>query len=151
MLFFNAEGTENGGLIFDGREAGGNASSGGSLTFDRYHQDQVVQLFGFEEGQERSAGIKVNDQPEGRVDFAGVERIRSLPAGQQDAAWKAANVGQTQRLFAGRATDKSSQLVLRDGHGRRRLVLRVTEDGAASIEFIGPDGKVQRKVQPDKG
>jgi len=147
-LFFNAEGTENGGLIFDGREKDGRASSGGSLTFDRHHQDQVVQLFGFEEGEERSAGIKVNDQPEGRVDFAAVDRIRSLPQAQQDAAWKAANVGQTQRLFAGRATDKSSQLVLRDGQGRRRLVLRVGEDGAASIDFLDEGGKVQRTVRP---
>jgi hypothetical protein len=151
LLFFNAEGTENGGLIFDGRDKAGRASSGGSLTFDRYHQDQVVQLFGFEEGQERSAGIKVNDQPEGRVDFAAVDRIRSLPADRQDAAWKAANVGQTQRLFAGRAADKSSQIVLRDGQGRKRLILRVADDGAASIDFLDQAGKLQRTVRPDAG
>lgn len=149
MLFFNDEGTENGGLIFAGRDANGKASSGGSLTFDRYHQDQVVQLFGFEEGQERSAGIKVNDQPDARLDFEGVDRARLAPAAQQDAAYRAANVGGTQRLFAGRASDRSSQLVLRDGQGRRRLVLRVAEDGAASIDFLDPAGKVTRTVKPE--
>jgi hypothetical protein len=149
MLFFNDEGTENGGLIFAGKDAGGKASSGGSLTFDRYHQDQVVQLFGFEEGQERSAGIKVNDQPEGRLDFPAVDRVRTLPEKQQESAYRAANVGGTQRLFAGRAVDKSSQLVLRDGQGRKRLVLRVGEDGAASIDFLDQTGKVQRTVRPD--
>ncbi len=148
MLFFNDEGTENGGLIFAGKDESGRGTSGGSLTFDRYHQDQVVQLFGFEEGQERSAGIKVNDQPEGRLDFPAVDRVRTLPASQQDAAYRAANVGGTQRLFAGRATDKSSQLVLRDGQGRKRLVLRVGEDGATSIDFLDQAGKVQRTVRP---
>jgi len=151
MLFFNDEGTENGGLIFAGKDAGGKASSGGSLTFDRYHQDQVVQLFGFEEGQERSAGIKVNDQPEARLDFAGVDRARTVPEDQQEAAYRAANVGGTQRLFAGRAVDKSSQVVLRDGQGRKRLVLRVAENGRASIDFLDADGKVQRTVSPDAG
>jgi hypothetical protein len=150
MLFFNDEGTENGGLIFAGKDQNGKAASGGSLTFDRYNQDQVVQLFGFEEGQERSAGIKVNDQPEGRLDFAAVDRVRTLPEREQDAAYRAANVGSTQRLFAGRATDKSSQVVLRDGAGRKRLVLRVAEDGAASIDFLGADGKVQRTVRPSE-
>ena len=58
MLFFDDEGTETGGLIFAGKDANGKASGGGSLTFDRYHQDQVVQLFGFEEGQERSAASR---------------------------------------------------------------------------------------------
>lgn len=149
MLFFDDEGTETGGLIFAGKDADGQASGGGSLTFDRYHQDQVVQLFGFEEGAERSAGIKVNDQPEGRLDFAAVDRARALPADQQEAAYKAANVGGTQRLFAGRAVDKSSQLVLRDGGGRKRLVLRVGEDGAASIDFLDANGTVQRTVKPD--
>lgn len=149
VLFFNDEGTENGGLIFAGKEAGGKASSGGSLTFDRYHQDQVVQLFGFEEGEERSAGIKVNDQPEDRLDFPAVDRVRSLPESQQEAAYRAANVGGTQRLFAGRAVDKSSQVVLRDGQGRKRLVMRVAEDGAASIDFLDQAGKVQRTVRPN--
>ena len=151
MLFFDDEGTETGGLIFAGKNASGKASGGGSLTFDRYHQDQVVQLFGFEEGEERSAGIKVNDQPEGRLDFSAVDRVRTLPADQQEAAYKAANVGGTQRLFAGRATDKSSQVVLRDGSGRKRLVLRVGEDGAASIDFLDEAGKVKRTVTPDAG
>lgn len=149
MLFFNDEGTENGGLIFAGASKDGKASGGGSLTFDRYNQDQVVQLFGIEEGQQRSAGIKVNDQPEGLLDYAAIDGVRTLPADQQEAAYRAANVGGIQRLFAGRAMDKSSQLVLRDGKGRRRLVLKVADDGTASIDFLDAAGKVQRTVRPD--
>jgi hypothetical protein len=48
MLFFNDEGTENGGLIFSGpkNKDGKVIDSGGSLTFDQYEQDQIVQIEG---------------------------------------------------------------------------------------------------------
>ena len=47
MLFFNDEGTENGGLIYNGSlDKSGKPSSGMSLTFDRYQQDQQMQLLG---------------------------------------------------------------------------------------------------------
>ncbi len=44
MLFYNDHGDENGGLIFSGGLVNGKANNGGSLTFDRYHQDQTLQL-----------------------------------------------------------------------------------------------------------
>ena len=149
MLFFDDEGTENGGLIFAGRDEDGTGTGGGSLTFDRYHQDQVVQLFGFEDGQQRSAGLKVNDQPEGRLDFAAVDRVRTLPDDQQEAAYKAANAGGIPRLFAGRATDNSSQVALRDAKGRKRLVLRVGDDGTSTIDFLDENGRIKRSVSSD--
>ena len=61
MLFYNDEGTENGGLIFGGQKTGGKAASYGSLTFDRYQQDQVVQLLGEQDGADRRAGLIVNE------------------------------------------------------------------------------------------
>jgi hypothetical protein len=109
----------------------------------------VVQLFGIEEGLQRSAGIEVNDQPEGLLDYAAIDGVQTLPADQQEAAYRAANVGGIQRVFAGRAMDKSSKQVLRDGKGRRRLVLKVADDGTASIDFLDAAGKVQRTVRPD--
>ena len=45
MMFYNAEGDEAGGLIFGSqKDKDGNYVSGGSLTFDQYKQDQVVQM-----------------------------------------------------------------------------------------------------------
>src|SRR5688500_6120406 len=42
MIFFNDEGTENGGLVFGGRKsADGKVSGGGHLSFDQFEQDQV--------------------------------------------------------------------------------------------------------------
>src|SRR5438552_2410389 len=44
MLFYNDEGSENGGLVFSGRRnANGDVmDSGGSLSFDQYGSNQVV-------------------------------------------------------------------------------------------------------------
>jgi hypothetical protein len=42
MLFFNDEGTENGGLIFGGsKDKDGKVTSYGHLSFDQYEQDQI--------------------------------------------------------------------------------------------------------------
>ena len=147
MIFFNSEGTENGGLIFDGQLApDGKRQSSGSLTFDRYEQDQIVQLVASEEGQTRSGGVIVNDQPEPTMDWAAIDRAAPLTGAAQIAAFKAAHAGGTQRAFFGRGEDKSSTLVLRDEAGRKRLVLQVSAAGEASIEFIDAAGKIARRL-----
>ncbi len=146
LLFYNDEGTENGGLIFGGRKTGGKAESYGSLTFDRYQQDQVVQLLGEQDGADRRAGLMVNDQPERPLDFPAIGRIGGMPAAQRAAAYTAANVGGTPRAFIGRDHDGSSRVALRDGAGRPRLVLRVAADGVTAIDFLGADGKVVRTL-----
>src|SRR5205085_1508510 len=45
VIFYNDEGSENGGLIFGGRrnKEGKVVDSGGSLTFDRYEANQIIQ------------------------------------------------------------------------------------------------------------
>jgi hypothetical protein len=149
LLFFNDEGTENGGLIFAGNGQNGKPSSGGSLTFDRYQSDQIVQLLGSENGPDVRAGLIVNDQPEGTTDYDAYDRINALPQDQRWAARRAAHLPiQQERLFIGRAPDKSSQLALRDASGHPRLVLKVTDDGRASIDFLDTAGKVVRTVTP---
>jgi hypothetical protein len=148
MIFFNDEGTENGGLIFGGREVAGKQSSYGSLTFDRYEQDQTVQMIGDQDGEDRHSGLAVFDRPEKPFDYPAIERAGNLPAGQRAAAFAVANVGGQPRAFVGRDTDKSSQVALRDGQGHKRLVMRVAEDGGAEIDFLAPDGSVVRRVTP---
>src|SRR5215469_14706583 len=61
MLFFNDEGTENGGLIFGGyRDKDGKIiDSGGSLSFDQYEQDQIVQIEGSHDSTGHFAGLVV--------------------------------------------------------------------------------------------
>jgi len=63
MLFYNDEGSENGGLIFGGRRDGHGdvVDSGGSLSFDRYNANQVVQLLGVDDKDNHMAGLAVSD------------------------------------------------------------------------------------------
>src|SRR5262245_35082699 len=64
ILFYNDEGTENGGLIFAGRRdsAGRVIDSGVSLSFDKYGAGgQMVQLAGIADNDNRFAGLRVKD------------------------------------------------------------------------------------------
>src|SRR6266496_2192009 len=63
MLFYNDEGSENGGLIFSGRKnvKGEVVDSGGSLSFDKYGDNQIVQLAGVDDKEDRFAGLIVSD------------------------------------------------------------------------------------------
>jgi hypothetical protein len=150
MLFFNDEGTETGGLIFGGREVDGRPVSGGSLTFDRYEQDQVVQLISAEDGSERYSGMIVSDRPEARIDFAALERARFMKSGsERQAEFAAANIGGEMRAFVGRWTDHSSQVQLRDPEGRKRLVMSVDKEGRARIDFLDENGDVVRSLSPE--
>jgi hypothetical protein len=44
MLFYNQEGYEAGGLVFDGKKIAGGQSSAAGLMFDGYRQDQTIAL-----------------------------------------------------------------------------------------------------------
>src|SRR5947199_2760718 len=63
MIFYNDEGSENGGLIFGGRRdaKGEIKDSGGSLSFDKYGANQIVQLAGVSDNTDRFAGLRVWD------------------------------------------------------------------------------------------
>ena len=149
VLFFNDEGTENGGLIFGGHDERGKPFSSGSLTFDRYEQDQVVQVTGSEEGDARMAGVVVNDHPEARMDFDAIARLAGMPAARRTPeAYAAAHAQATRRAFFGRDLDGASKLVLRDGTGRERMVMRVAQDGESRLDFLDERGTVVRTVSP---
>ena len=58
MLFFDDEGTENGGLIFGGmKNKNGRVQSWGHLSFDQYMGDQVAVLNAEEDEGQRHSGI----------------------------------------------------------------------------------------------
>ena len=64
ILFFNDEGTENGGLTFGGYEdENGVTHTTGHLSFDQYDQDQVFRIFHYQTGERTTAGMEVSDRP----------------------------------------------------------------------------------------
>jgi hypothetical protein len=119
MLFYNNEGTENGGLIFGGHrnEKGEVVDSGGSLSFDKYGQaGQIVQLAGVDDKDNQFAGLAVNDQK--------------------------------RRIWVGRKGDGAAVVSLTDAMGRKRIVMQVTADGTASLDFLDAEGQSVRRLVP---
>jgi hypothetical protein len=148
MIFFNAEGTENGGLIFGGSKKDGKVSGFGHLSFDQYDQDQVISLDQSEENGHRVAGLSFSDRPDTPLPW---DRLREMDKPQVRAEMetlaKAGGFGYS-RLFIGKADDRASTVVLKDAKGRPRLVMKVAPDGAASIDFLDESGKAVRTLTP---
>ncbi len=122
MLFYNDEGSENGGLIFGGhRNAKGEVvDAGGSLSFDQYEANQIVQLIGVDDKEDRFAGLIVTDSPTGSE----VHR----------------------RLWVGRGDDGTASVELRDAKGRKRIAMAVSADGSADINFFDENGKIVKQL-----
>lgn len=137
MLFFNDEGTENGGLIFGGEKAkDGTVSSYGHLSFDRYLQDQVFTIDADEQGPHRESGLSIVDRPDWPM-----TDVLNLPQSE----WKkflATHPRPHQRIYLGRSDDKSASLTLKDQDGHSRIVIRVAANGTPSLQFLDAGGKV---------
>src|ERR1700691_1735818 len=105
ILFFNDEGTENGGLLFGGSKKGQNVSGGGHLSFDQYEQDQLISLHQPEDHARRRAGLTFFDRPSTPIPLELIDRVNT-PEGDAEFA-KVAEAGGFgySRLFIGNAED----------------------------------------------
>jgi hypothetical protein len=154
MLFYDDEGTEQGGLVFDGKKTKDGYSSGLGLTFDRYQQDQQLQLLGLDENGHYFAGMEVNDVPQRPVlgDVQEFAKIKAIPEAQRKALLEKRSREHyygAQRFYAGKSASGNSVVLLRDADGHPRLSMMVTPGGKASIDFLDADGKVQRSITAD--
>lgn len=120
MIFYNDEGTENGGLIFGGRknEKGEIVDSGGSLSFDKYGAGQIVQLAGVDDRENQFAGLSINDK--------------------------------SQRIWIGRLDPGTVSIALAGADGKKRIRMQVAADGTPSLAFLDDEGKVSRELAPGK-
>lgn len=154
LLFFNEEGTENGGLTFSGRTLpDGRVVGGGHISFDQYEQDQVIQLTQSEAGGSRWAGMVVSDRPDAPLDFDLAVRISQMPEGPERTAaiqriQEEGTFGR-QRLWVGKTRNRESAVMLSDERGRPRIRMMVSPEGAATIDFLDESGNVVRSLTPD--
>jgi hypothetical protein len=147
MLFFDDEGTENGGLIFGGmKDKGGKIQSWGHLSFDQYLGDQVVVLDAEEAEGQRHSGIQFVDEPD--IPMTQVTDALQLPLEQRRAKLHELFAGKNkpqQRLYLGRRIDRSAVLELKDTQGRDRIRMVVAADGTPSLQFLDEQGNVIRE------
>lgn len=153
LTFYNDEGTENGGLVFDGaKDKNGNTSSG-HLSFDNYEQDQVMVLEANQVGERKQSFLRIMDRPSWSLleIFSLLEKNKNLSKEQQQALlekyFKDHPAAQT-RVFLGRDLDQSAALNLKDVAGRDRIVIKVSADGTPSLQFLDADGKVTSQLPP---
>jgi len=155
MLFFNNEGTENGGLIFGGHKEkdGKIIDSGGSLTFDQYEEDQIVQIEGSHDSNGHFAGLMVFDRPDRPIekDLQESPKIESMPPTEREklmAQRVKSNYYGAARIKVARTDDGAAGISLCDARGRPRIVMQVRMDGLSSLKFLDADGKVLNELTP---
>ena len=123
MIFYNDEGTENGGLVFSGHQdaTGRVVDSGVSLSFDRYGAtSQFVQLAGVQDSANHIVGLTISDTEP--------------------------NAGNRRRVVVGPDRQGAARVALMDAQGRQRMVLEVTSAGVPTLSFLDANGNVTNQV-----
>lgn len=159
MLFINDEGTEDGGLIFNGGEApGGHIAAGLSLTFDRFRQDQSLQLIHDDDEHGSTSAVVINDSPYYKDssidDLSGfAAHAAGLPMAQRQAYFqRLRDEGRIlrNRIYLGTTDERSASLTLKDAQGRPRMELLVSAQGHPEIRMLDEAGKVVKVVTADQ-
>ncbi|SEJ00844.1 hypothetical protein [Frateuria terrea] len=156
ILFYDAEGTESGGLTFGGqRGADGKPERAGHLSFDQYDQDEMMALNAVQDGDQRHTGLLIKDEPDWPLErlIVHMKARKDEPASAQarDAAAFLREHGPMHvgRAWLGRNDDASSSMELKDPVGRPRLIARVAADGTPSLLFLDEAGHVTSRWPED--
>ena len=90
------------------------------MTFDKYGANQIVQLVGVDDKEDRFSGLIVTDS------LTGADNRR--------------------RVWVGRNDDGTATLNLMDANGKKRIVMEVKPDGTSRLSFLDNNGKVIRQL-----
>ena len=156
IIFFNDEGTENGGLTFTGRKRDdGTYTSSVGMSFDQFNQDETLTLRYTDENGRKASAItiadrdtrdiydlimqrdSINKMTDSTARAAALERL----FGPRDGVPLAAR-----RVYLGRDQTKAAVLNLYDPNGKPRLRLKVDSLGGASLEFLDEQGTVTDRL-----
>lgn len=157
MLFFNEDGIESGGFIYDGQKDENGHSAGLSLTYDQYDGDQVMQLLttDHKQGDKRtvSSSLVFNDRPAGESQQRTMEIMNELeelrkndPTGaeQKYKEYEAKGyIGGAPRIMLGKTRSENNGLFLFDDKGRPKAMFYVDKDNNAKLDFFDDEGKIQ--------
>jgi hypothetical protein len=156
IIFFNDEGTENGGLTFSGRRRpDGTFQANTGMSFDQFDQDQVVVLNYADNNGTRRMGLTIGERADVNIFDLVKERdsIMRMPEGpaRNEALqrWQQPRNGvplYAQRVYVGRDPSKAAVLDLSDRLGRPRIRLRVDSAGTPSLEFLDETGRVTARL-----
>lgn len=154
IIFYNDEGTENGGLTFMGNTdtLSGKYTAAGHFSFDQYNQNQVLYLQYLDENGERTTGLYIDDWhekppfPQWRSMY---KSAQSMPEGP-DKTTKLNQLMEpgkgkpayAHRVFIGKDSNKASMINLSDIEGKTRIQLIVDSLGIAKLNFLDQSGNI---------
>jgi len=156
MIFFNDEGTENGGLTFTGRtREDGTYSSSVGMSFDQFNQDETLTLRYTDENGRKASAITIADRDTRDIYDLVMQRdsINQMTDSTARAAALQRLMGPRDgiplaapRVYLGRDRSRAAVLNLFDPNGKPRLRLKVDSLGAASLEFLDEQGVVTARL-----
>ncbi len=154
MLFYNEDGIECGGFIYDGQKSKNGHSSGLSLTYDQYDGDQVMQLLtqDFKDGDKRfvSSSLMFNDRPVNESQSKTTAFMKELDelgkkdpkaADEKYKAYEAQGlVGGAPRIMLGKSRSENNGLFLFDNKGMPKAMFYVDKENNAKLDFFDEKG-----------
>ena len=155
MLFFNEDGIECGGFIYDGTKTENGHSAGLSLTYDQYDGDQVMQLLTQDVRKDDkrfvSSTLAFNDRPAKESQARTAEIINELQELRKKDP-KAADIKQKEyeeqdliggvtRVMLGKSKSQNSGLFLFDDKGMPRAMFYVDKENNAKLDFFDDKGQ----------
>ncbi|UAY56980.1 hypothetical protein [Arachidicoccus terrestris] len=156
MIFFDNNGNECGGLVFQEARQGETINKMMSFTMDNYRNDQVLQLINdetYKNGHARvRRGMAINEYPVGRNLLAFAKNLENIRLIKDTAARQRAldslrqKDGPRRRLFIGRTNENQSGIFLFDNDGRPRMQIFVDSVGAPQILAIDTAGKSRKMI-----
>jgi hypothetical protein len=160
IIFFNDEGTENGGLTFEGkRQPDGTFRAQSGFSFDQFNQDQVLYFQYNDNNGRRNMGLTIADRADVDIYDLVAERDsinKAIPEGPARTAalqkWAQPRNGVplfAQRVYVGRDNSKAAVVNLSDRSGKPRIRLMVDSLGTPSLEFLDAAGNVTSRL-PEK-
>ena len=153
MIFYNDEGTENGGLVFTGgRDSSGKYQAFGHFSFDQYNQNQVLYLSYNDENGNQNTGLHIDDwqtSPDFQNWRADYKKAQKRPDGAEKDALlkkllepKKGVQAYAQRVFVGKDDSKTAMVILADRMGKPRLQMLVDSNGTAKLNFLDERGNI---------
>ncbi|MCH9691908.1 MAG: hypothetical protein K0U59_07585 [Gammaproteobacteria bacterium] len=155
MIFYNNEGTENGGFIFGGGKQEGEVKHGLHMSFDRYNQDQTLYMQHLERPGLLLSGLTVMDRPKQDLDFYFDKKYKEAKKlGDEITVARLEKQIEREKPFGARRgfygiINGDAKLELHDSNGKKRIQMLVTEAGEAKLEFLNSQGEVILRL-PEK-
>jgi len=154
MLYFNEDGIECGGFIYDGKKRTDGHSAGMSLTNDQYDGDQVMQLLTTDEKKEGrrfvSGSLVFNERPVNesmsKVEkiHAEIDELRKTDEAAADKKYQQYQVmgliGATPRIMLGKSRSENNGLFLFDSKGVPRAMFYIDKNNNAKLDFLDEKG-----------